>query len=1462
MKSKAVKPVRFGDQVEIEIDSMAFGGDSVGRYHDFAIFVRGALPGERVLAKITSVKDHYASAEVAAILRPSPDRVEVPCPIFEECGGCQWQHFNYSKQLLTKAQFVRDAIERIGKLEGIQVEPCLPSPDPYAYRNKALPVLSMRDDHFVAGIYEPRSHQLVPYKTCPIQSDAINDLIKKVLDKIDKAGLTPYQEKSHTGFMRHLGVRHGTKTGELLLAFVTRTAVPEERVQKHGLPKEELADILPRLAQELMAEIPGLVGVLQNINPSRTNIVFGQETKLLAGRDHYYEVIDGFKLKVSLQSFLQVNTAQADQLHETVRKALGDPFHKKKWGTVLDLYSGIGTLALGVSSKAEYVIGVEEIAPAVEDAKFNAKNNHRTNLDFVAGDVPNILLDLRNKGMVQIDAAILDPPRKGVSPEVLARVAALHPERIVYVSCDPSTLARDLALLAQHGFLVDWAQPLDMFPQTYHVETVVRLTRDTPLPPDVSSQLGKVNPQAFRLPKPPAPDTFDPTVWKERSERWGQSSAKGLAALIGFVGVAAAAMAKAVAFAGRGIGRLSVAFWDWTQVFRAQVAANLQEQEQKRALERAMRESEMSQAQLLSHAIRLADLELQLKDSLSSAVKERNAKPVPIEPEPKPEAKEKKKFVLPLPQWKMPLVPWLVLNLPKVSFSAFEMALAAVAGNRIFRLAFAAIFLTFGGYLATAKIAPMLMGTPKVPANSQLLPDMIAVMPNRNFLRYEMVPFEIKVRSLQAVNFSGLKAAAIITLNGEPVTTVGSTERLVLKKDADERRLYGNWPIPYNPKPGTYIATLTVTAPEWKAPKILRSAFTISPLKPQGLYPGYATLTMEGGKQLINGAVPAVDGSESMRPGNAIGWAKFMGANCYCYLAGQTSIWDHLESREFPFNPSDIDVAHKYAKAAHEAGIKFAAYMTTFKVVGDAWNQAPYQFSLGYDSDSGQVVQTRFISLEDPKRRQDVIDLLRKFDDDSMIDMIGLDYVRTGFAGYEMVDEFMKDLDVPAPAGYGSMNKDERILWLAKTVEHDKDHKVISLFEWWRAHKVSLALKSILDEAKVSKPVFTFTLGWQQGHQHGQDPAMFVDAGVNFNHIMLYEGDSGTLQTMNKQWPNYLARGNGMYAMGEMVDFNWVQKSLNPPGPEELYDRETDTFRSWFDVNARLGMFWHDLYRLVYGMRGPYSAMEWTVAGGKAFSVMKNAEGVLPIKVVLDEPKEIPAGVAVPINVEVRNQSNINLKGLMLHQLDTSKNYASDIATVGPFDLPAGHILRFKNLFVTIPKDEEPERDNRYMTAILVEQSDSDIRAFDFNYVHRLGAKTLWRIEHPAMEPQVHHHLHKAPAPVAMPQPAPRTQVPMVPYKPAPVQAPAQAPAKPATSDVGDSLGPLGTQGELDSPYSGGAASNDPLGGVGNASPDQGAAPAQPAAPENAPTQGSAPSSGSDYDSKILQNSILEQLPK
>ncbi len=1372
METKFVKPVHHGDIIEIDIHSLAFGGDSVGRYRDFAVFVPGGLPGERVAVKINQVKDHYATGEILNFLKRSPDRVVPACSVFEECGGCQWQHLQYSRQLQAKRQFVVDAFQRIGHLSNVLVQPCLPSPSPYAYRNKALPVLSMREGHFVSGIYEPRSHHLVPYQTCPIQGDPVNDLIQKVLRKIDRSGLTPYQEKKHTGFLRHLAVRHGVKTGEMLLSFITRSETPEERLQKPALILETLDRILPRISAELLEEVPGLVGVLQNINPSRTNSVFGTTTRLLAGRDHCFEVIDDLRLRVSLMSFLQVNTPQADILHTVVREALGDPEHKKKWEMLLDLYCGIGTLALAVSNKADYVVGIEESAPAVEDAKFNAQLNQRDNLDFLEGDVGRVLTGLRDKGMTQLDAVIMDPPRKGVLPEFLAHLTAFHPERLVYVSCDPSTLARDLSLLTKHGYRADWAQPLDMFPQTYHVETVVRLTREKSVPLGDISTLSPKNLEPFRLPKTEPTVLNIKSVIKEAGKylpRVGLILEKlsgkgkdwiwpffsfipwavkkiltGLSFLFRYSLIAVRWFFSSFPFLFRSIVGLIWNMNQWRKSYFSRKSPAIDKahsfpaEKKTKDLEEAYSETKRVLTEWVETPFQeeweeenAIQLNPEMADEIPSPLASgRVSTPLSRAGIGHEESHEKDIVDVPentqKPNLEWPSPEFLPLLRPAPRWESWKGIYQAFVERSLIGWAvLIVLLLSVGAYWAKATLSPSrAKNVLQAPSVSQMIPDAIAVMPTRTFFRYEMVPFEVRVNPKDSTYFSDIHASVEVFRDGEPVNMVDGRSKLYLRKDQEGKKLLGNWPIPYNPKAGTYIAEVIITSPQWKVPRTFESAFTIAHLKPHGLYPGYAALTMEGGKQLVNGAVPPLDGNGSSSTSNAIDWAKFMGANLYCDLMGQTSIWDHFVQADFPYNRLEMETGRRYARAAHAKGLQFAGYMTTFKVEGDAWKQAPYDFSLGYDPDSDEVIQTRFISLDDKKRRKDIIDFLRKMDQEPLVDIIGLDYVRTGFAGYEMVDEFVRDLNVPGPMDFWSMSKQDRIHWLARTVELKENPQVVALFEWWRAHKVSLALKSILDEAKVTKPVFTFTLGWEMGHQHGQDPAMFIDAGVAFNHIMLYEGTREHIEAMKRHWPVYLSRENGMYAMGEMVDFNWVQKTLEPPGPLELYNRENETFQNWFPENANLGMFWHDLYRLVWGIRGPYTTMEWTIAGGKAFTTLQQAEGLLPIDVTVTAPKEASVGVPVPLSVEIRNHSPEDLKGVVLHQIDTSKNYLDELATLGPFELPAGNMVKVKSLFLNMPREPHPERDNRYMAAVMVEKQGDPLRVFDFVYVKGLPLGT------------------------------------------------------------------------------------------------------------------------------------------
>jgi 23S rRNA (uracil1939-C5)-methyltransferase len=1227
MSDKPIKPLQFGQETDLVIESLAFGGEGVAHMEGFAVFVPGALPGERVRVTAREVKDRWARAELKTVLEASPHRVPPPCPIFSECGGCQWQHFDSAGQLTAKRQAVVDSLERIGRLPGIQIEPCLPSPQPYGYRNKALPVVSMRGGHFVAGIYEPRSHSLVPYHTCPIQTDAINQLVQKALGKIEQAGLTPYQPKSHTGFFRHLVVRHGLGTGEMLLAFVTREAQSTERLTRPTVVMEASDKVLPRIAAELMAEVPGLVGVLQNINTARTNIVLGPETRVLAGATHFRESFDGLTLRVSLHSFLQVNTAQAARLHEVVRGALGKAPDGKKWGTVLDLYCGIGTLALAVSSLADYVLGVEEVGPAVEDARENARLNQKKNLDFVQGDAAETLVGLKAQGLTQVDAVILDPPRKGVPPELLARLAAMGPERLVYVSCDPSTLARDLALLSKHGYKVDWIQPLDMFPQTYHVESVARLTRTTPMPPEPDTSLESR--KVFRLP----PEGLSPATPKGRSF---SGSASFLRSMKKRLSEGAAKVAG-----GRRAGPPSKA-----PVFPPETTA------------------EVSAA--------------------------------PYVPPP----------VLPSPTKK--------ISSPNQTFFA--------RSRKNIKAALWILALLGAGYAGWATLRPGMGGAvlSQKPTSVDLMPE----LPKGVVKRYEILTFAIQ-RGRDAKNFRGpWSALAQVYRAGRLVETLGKQTLVRLHAEPGNCRLVGHWPIPYNPIPGTYQVRLTVLWQQPKKAETFESVFTILPLAPHLLPVGFAALTFEGGQKMESGRVPPLvgDGPEAYR--HVVDWTRFMGADALVFLGAQTSVWGDVHKKEFPFDPSALETADRYGRALHDAGLQLGVYMTTFRVVGDQWSKAPYHFATGYNRSKDELEPIDFVSLYDRSRQDHIVELLERLQKDDAVDSIGFDYLRTGSGGYEMTREFVKDLDIPVPAEFEAWTAEEQSLWLARRIERDKNMDLTHRFEWWRAHKVALTLKDMLERAKVTKPVFAFTLGWEMGHQHGQDPSMDVDAGVGVNHIMLYQRGPEQVREMKGHWPPYLDRGNSMYVLGEMVDFNWVQKTIRPAGPEELFNRETETFENWIPHNASLGMYWHDLYRLLHGAKGPYTTMEWAVAGGKAFTWMRQAEDVTPMLTRIDAPREVPAGMPFTFSVDILNRSADDLEDLSLVQLDPTSQTYVETARTGPFNLPAGHRIRVSNLKGMTPPEDSPERDNRWMLAVVVEKKGSrEERAFDFAYVKALTSE-------------------------------------------------------------------------------------------------------------------------------------------
>lgn len=438
--------------VSLDVNGLGSSGEGVGNLDGFTLFVDGALPGEVVQAKIIERKKTYGVAKLLSISKPSPDRISPICPLFGRCGGCQIMHLSYPKQLEMKRQKVIDAIFRIGKLrESPTVENCLPSPLPLAYRNKIqLPVRQGKDSISI-GLYAKASHELIEVDRCYIHCELGENVFEKIKPLIKDSKILPFEPKTGEGELRHILIKSAVKTGQVLVIFVTNQAKS---------PK------LLSLAKEVITRCSSVQGVIHNIQSKNDNVILGRSFEALFGKSFIEDTICGLTFRVSPASFFQVNPQQAEKLY---LKALEFADIQPE-ETVLDAYCGVGTLSLIFAGKAKEVIGVEYVADAIRDAKINAKINDISNVRFICAPAEKHIHALK-----KIDTLLLNPPRKGCDPSFLEGIKKLKPKKIVYISCDPATLARDLSILEGFGYRTKCIQPFDMFPQTSHVECVAKL---------------------------------------------------------------------------------------------------------------------------------------------------------------------------------------------------------------------------------------------------------------------------------------------------------------------------------------------------------------------------------------------------------------------------------------------------------------------------------------------------------------------------------------------------------------------------------------------------------------------------------------------------------------------------------------------------------------------------------------------------------------------------------------------------------------------------------------------------------------------------------------------------------------------------------------------------------------------------------------------------------------------------
>jgi 23S rRNA (uracil1939-C5)-methyltransferase len=451
---------RRGEILSLTIDDLAFGGEGVGRAGGYVVFVPGGLPGDRLRVRLVQARSRFGRGVIDAVEEPSPHRVEAPCPYFGRCGGCRLQHMAYPAQLAFKAKQVADALERIGGLTGVPVRPILGAVDTLGYRNKMefTVTRSSTDSNMTIGLHEAdRYDSVLDIERCLLQSEPMNALLGEARAFFGERGLSVYEQDSGEGLLRFLVLREGRHTGELMVNVVTSAPA--------------VSEVAP-LAQRLPAREAGTTSVVMNVNPKKASVAVGVEEHLLGGRDHIRERIGGLTFQVSANSFFQTNTRQAERLFELIIDSAGLTGRE----TVYDLYSGTGAISLLLARRARWVYGIEVAQAAVDDAGVNAAANSITNCTFVCGEVRVVLPELIAKG-VTAEVVVADPPRAGFHPKALHALITLGARRIVYVSCNPTTLARDLGELVRGGYRLEWVQPVDMFPHTPHIEAVARLER-------------------------------------------------------------------------------------------------------------------------------------------------------------------------------------------------------------------------------------------------------------------------------------------------------------------------------------------------------------------------------------------------------------------------------------------------------------------------------------------------------------------------------------------------------------------------------------------------------------------------------------------------------------------------------------------------------------------------------------------------------------------------------------------------------------------------------------------------------------------------------------------------------------------------------------------------------------------------------------------------------------------------
>ncbi|GFN31669.1 23S rRNA (uracil(1939)-C(5))-methyltransferase RlmD [Paenibacillus xylaniclasticus] len=452
-QAATAEDVRVGDQIVVTIKRVGINGEGVGYYKRKAVFINGALPEEVVKAKIVKVESGYLSAELVQIEKRSPDRQQPSCAVYDMCGGCQLQHMKYSAQLKAKEEIVRESFQRYAGVQELPMRPIIGMEDPWGYRNKAQLQTGLAGEDIITGLYAAGSHRLVDISGCAVQHPTINRVIDQVKQVLKELNIPIYNERTREGSVRTIVARIGQATGNVQLTFITAT---------DRLPDSK------RLAARIREAIPVVTTIAHNINNGKTPLIYGDKTIILWGNERLDEKLGNVKFALSPRAFFQLNPEQTVKLYNAAKEAA------QLTGSelVVDAYCGTGTIGMWLAPDAREVRGIEVIAEAVKDARANAAVSGIENVRFYEGRAEQLLPEWVKQG-IRPDVVVVDPPRTGCERPLLEALAVAKPKRIVYVSCNPSTLAKDCRVLLDSGYRLEWVQPVDMFPQTSHVECVI-----------------------------------------------------------------------------------------------------------------------------------------------------------------------------------------------------------------------------------------------------------------------------------------------------------------------------------------------------------------------------------------------------------------------------------------------------------------------------------------------------------------------------------------------------------------------------------------------------------------------------------------------------------------------------------------------------------------------------------------------------------------------------------------------------------------------------------------------------------------------------------------------------------------------------------------------------------------------------------------------------------------------------